>query len=121
MNWSDGSTDAMRKISDVANDTTLTARFERLAYTVEYRASGGGRIEGEAIQTVLTGENTKPVIAVADEGYRFVGRSDTVRYDDGNDSGVRNDVVGVQKYDEYGNPYYRLGFIVTAIFEKVVS
>lgn len=111
--WSDGIEDPLRVITDVQEDIELIAYFERLSYTVEYIASEGGRIEGETVQTLLTGELTSWVTAVPDEGYRFVGWSD------GRTTVDRYDLVGVNERDENGESYYRLGFTVTAIFEKI--
>ncbi len=113
--WSDGVQDEVRILTDVQEDTTLIAYFERLSYTVEYRAGEGGRIEGEAIQTLLVGERTKSVTAVADEGYKFVGWSDGW----GDYPLSRSDLIGQNKFDENGELYYCLGFSVTAIFEKI--
>ena len=45
-------------------------------YTIEYAASSGGSITGEASQNVLSGGNGKRVEATADEGYIFDGWSD---------------------------------------------
>lgn len=65
------------------------------------------------MQTAFTGDRTKEIIAVADEGYIFVGWSDGRKYAD------RSDSIGQIAYDENGEEYYRLGFSVTAIFEKI--
>lgn len=111
--WSDGEVDPLRIITNVEEDITLIAYFERLSYTVEYIASEGGRIDGELSQTLLTGERTTYVTAIADEGYRFIGWSD------GCTDSYRSDIVGQNVYDEKGNLYYRLGFSVTALFEKI--
>ena len=111
--WSDGVKDEFRILTDVQENITLIAYFERLSYTVEYIAGEGGRIEGEAVQTAFTGDRTKEIIAVADEGYIFVGWSDGRKYAD------RSDSIGQIAYDENGEEYYRLGFSVTAIFEKI--
>ncbi len=113
--WSDGVQDILRVITDVQENITLIAYFERLSYTVEYIAGEGGRIEGETVQTLLVGERTKAVTVVADEGYRFVGWSDGW----GDYPLFRSDHIGQNAYDENGDPYYRLGFTVTAIFEKI--
>lgn len=43
---------------------------------IEYRATEGGRIEGNPTQSILPGEKTTTVRAVASEGYRFLGWSD---------------------------------------------
>lgn len=111
--WSDGTKDELRIITNVCEDMTVTAYFERLPFTVEYKSSEGGRIEGETDQTLLVGEKTKEVVAVADEGYRFVGWSD------GRENNSRYDYIGQNVYDENGELYYRLGFTVIAIFEKI--
>lgn len=116
--WSDGSTDVLRKITNVVEDITLTAHFERLSYTVEYKAGEGGRIEGETIQTALTGERLQSVTAVADEGYRFVGWSDNNPYNYEQHAN-RTDYIGVNLRNENGELYFRLGFTVTAIFERI--
>ena len=113
--WSDGVQDELRILTNVQKDTTLIAYFERLSYTVEYRAGEGGRIEGEAIQTLLVGERTKSVKVIADDGYKFVGWSDGW----GDYPLSRSDLIGQNKYDENGELYYRLGFSVIAIFEKI--
>lgn len=111
--WSDGEVNPLRKITNVEEIINLIAYFERLSYTVEYMAGEGGRVNGELSQTLLTGERTTEVIVIADEGYRFVGWSDGCTND------YRSDIVGQNVYDEKGNLYYRLGFSVTAIFEKI--
>ncbi len=73
--WSDGVKSAER--TDVVNEIIrVEARFERIKFGVEYKVSIGGHIDGEMKQTVNYGESAKPVTAVADEGYRFIGWSD---------------------------------------------
>ncbi|MBQ9468446.1 MAG: CotH kinase family protein [Clostridia bacterium] len=46
------------------------------SYVVSYRAQKHGRIEGEAVQHLLSGQKTSAVRAVADEGYAFKRWSD---------------------------------------------
>lgn len=116
--WSDGVQDELRILTNVQENITLIAYFERLSYTVEYIAGEGGRIEGECIQSGLTGERTTYVTAIADEGYRFVGWSDSNAYNDYTNA-ERRDTIGLNVYDENGKLYFRLGFSVTAIFEKI--
>ncbi|MBP3320847.1 MAG: InlB B-repeat-containing protein [Clostridia bacterium] len=74
--WSDGLTLPTR--SDlVLENTTLTAFFEKIPiFELIYEAADGGRIEGEALQTVMEGESGMAVTAVPDEGYEFVSWSD---------------------------------------------
>lgn len=71
--WSDGCSDPVRILTDVQEDITLIAYYERLPYTINYQATEGGHIEGETSQTTLLGEYYDKVYAVAEEGYRFVG------------------------------------------------
>ena len=44
--------------------------------TITYMADEGGEIEGETDQLVLPGGSTTPVVAVADDGWMFVGWDD---------------------------------------------
>ena len=88
----------------VTKDLTLYAKWAmnpELVATVTYEAGEGGRIEGEAVQTIVKGESTTQVTAVADEGYEFV------KWDDGNTQAARTD-SNVQEDATY-----------TAIFQKV--
>lgn len=117
--WSDGSMDTVRILTDVQEDMTLIAYFERLSYTVEYRAMEGGRIEGSLIQTALKGERYQGVEAIPDEGYRFVGWSDEIGYG-GISLIARCDVAGARYYDvETGEWTIKEYFIIYAIFEKI--
>ena len=52
---------------------------------VTYIVEEGGYIEGEMDQLVLEGQNAEPVLAVAEEGYAFVG------WDDGSTDPARSD------------------------------
>lgn len=52
---------------------------------VTYLADEGGEIEGETDQLVPPGGSTTPVVAVADEGWMFVG------WDDGNENPERSE------------------------------
>lgn len=45
-------------------------------YELEYEAGEGGTIEGDLFQIVAEGEDGSMIIAIADEGYIFVGWSD---------------------------------------------
>lgn len=68
---------------------------------VSYIVEEGGTIEGEADQLVLFGENAEAVLAVADDGYFFVG------WDDGQKKPSRQD----KKVEKE--------LILTAIFEPL--
>lgn len=73
-------------------------------YELEYEAGEGGVIEGEIFQVVEEGENGSMVIAIADEGYIFVGWSDMLEKGKIAESPERTDL------DVHGNVK------VTAIF-----
>ncbi len=76
--WSDGITTAIRTDENVKSDIMVTAKFEKLIYTVQYLTDGNGSIQGEANQTIEHGGNTTSVTAIPNEGYEFVGWSDGV-------------------------------------------
>ena len=102
VSWSDGSTEATRTDSIEETGLTLTATFapDTTEYVVTYVAGEGGRIGGQAQQSVVSGESTQTVVALANDGYRFV------RWSDGKTQAMRSDEV-------YG------AFTLTAIFEKL--
>lgn len=101
--WSDGVTTETRVDYNIQSDMTITAIFEPLAYEIRYNAGEGGRIGGQAIQSVLCDSYSQYVTAVANEGYRFIGWSD------GYEEARRRDEVR----------WNRLGLQVTALFEKI--
>lgn len=105
--WSDGVTTATRTDYNIQSDFTVTACFEKLAFDVQYKADIGGSIVGKSFQSVLFHERSETVIAVADEGYRFIGWSD------GYMDAERSDFIGI---DESANI---TGISVTALFEKI--
>lgn len=112
--WSDGCTDVVRILTDVQEDMTLIAYYERVPYTAEYRATEGGHIEGTTIQTTLFGNDYDKVVAVAEEGYRFVGWSG------GETTIERTDISGGKRYNLETEQWEDTkDFIVTAIFEKI--
>ena len=83
--WSDGLTTPSRKDkSTYCFNVVDSARNHNVRYygvyplfakqhTVYFRATSGGRIQGELIQTIATGKSSSELIAIADEGYIFMG------------------------------------------------
>ncbi len=67
--------------------------------TVEYRATEGGAISGNTIQTIDKGDTLEGVSAIADEGYYFV------KWDDGVTTPERQDIASDNR-------------TITAIFES---
>lgn len=76
--WSDGVTQSSRIDQDVTSTITVTALFERITLKAIYNADIGGTIVGQREQTVLWGELSEQVCAIADDGYRFAGWSDGI-------------------------------------------
>ncbi len=104
LRWSDGISVPWRTEISVYSDLSVTAEFKKLpTCTLTYTASEGGHIEGETIQSVIIGNNGAAVIAVADEGYEFVGWSDGVLSAERTERSVYSDMM------------------VTALFEKLPS
>ena len=61
------------------------AETQVVAHTVTYLAAEGGSIAGESVQHVQSGGDGTQVMALADEGYAFVG------WDDGSEEPVRRE------------------------------
>ncbi|MDE5562415.1 MAG: InlB B-repeat-containing protein [Clostridiales bacterium] len=117
--WSDGVTTPERKDRNITGDFTVTAIFEPIVYTINVVAGEGGRVStssrSEEAQSAVTieamwGKRTAYVVAVADEGYRFVGWSD----------GTTNEYwskifysSGLAVFDENNS------YTLIAIFEKI--
>ncbi len=87
VSWSDGVTTAER--TDIASDNKdITATFVPVKIcTVIYAYTAGGRVEGTLTQTVYIGSSTTPVVAIADEGYKFL------YWYDGHTSPERSDIA----------------------------
>ena len=96
--WSDGGTEATRQDKNVTEDISVTAEFKvkinpAKSYTVIYQANEGGTISGAAEQSVKEGENGTEVVAVPNEGYRFVKWSDNITEATRQDRNVTKDIV----------------------------
>ncbi len=86
--WSDGVQTAIRNDNNVVGNISATALFAKKVFTVEYRSSTGGTINGAISQTVEYGTSAQSVVAVPNEGYEFIGWSDGVQTAMRNDSNV---------------------------------
>ena len=78
--WSDGIKTPSRTDSDITADLEVMAQFEKQLFTLEFAHTEGGSIIGEATQKIMYGEHSSIVIAIADDGYDFVGWSDNFPY-----------------------------------------
>lgn len=78
--WSDGNASPIRIDKNITRDITVIACFEKCVekYRIVYEAADGGSISGAVKQLVEKGGNATEVIAVADEGYEFIGWSDGI-------------------------------------------
>ncbi len=65
---------------------------EKLTYKLIYAASIGGHIEGETEQTVFENESGTNVIAIAEEGYKFVKWSDGITSANRRDTNITSDI-----------------------------
>ncbi len=85
VSWDDGNKSPTRRdLGDT--DKTFTAIFTNKA-SVTYESGEGGKINGEATQSVTIGDYSSTVTAVASEGYKFVSWSD------GSTNPIRNDLI----------------------------
>ena len=101
--WSDGNVNPERTDLIVA-DHEYTAVFrseDAQTFTVTYTAAEGGQIFGEAVQTVMSGMRTGQVVAVADEGYVFVGWSDGLTSEARSDA-AEEDLLLVALFEKIG-------------------
>lgn len=83
--WSDGVNTAERTDKNIISNKEITAEFEKIKITVTYSAGEGGTIDGKAEQEIEYGNDAEFVVAVPDEGYRFV------KWSDGNGSTIRKE------------------------------
>lgn len=68
-------------------------------YEVSYEFTNGGIVEGNIFQIVESGKITEEVIAIADDGYVFVGWSDGVEAITRTDT-VISDIVVIAQFEE---------------------
>ncbi len=99
VSWSDGIETADRTDFNITKSMSVTAKFERISYKVEYRTDGNGTINGEAVQMVDRGRNATTVVAVPNEGYEFVGWSDGIKTADRTDFSIIQDISVTAKFE----------------------
>lgn len=98
--WSDGIKTAERTDKNISANKTVTAKFERNSYMVEYRTDGNGTIEGATVQSVKFGENTTMVTAIAQTGYCFIEWSDGVKTANRIDKNISADKTVTAKFEK---------------------
>lgn len=108
--WSDGITTPFRKETNVQQNITVTAQFQKIEpilpteYTVKYVSSTGGSIQGQTEQTVEQGKDAMEVTAVANEGYEFVKWSDNVTTTTRQDKAINNNITITAIFKEIEKP-----------------
>ena len=108
--WSDGVTTPTRT-DTLTQSTSVSASFVYDGLiSIQYVATQGGRIEGNASQRVAEGVLGEQVVAVADEGHVFLG------WDDGIDRERRTDVA---KTDKIYTARFKEGYRVTFTCNEV--
>ena len=69
--------------------------------TVTYLISGKGEIEGETLQrNIVKGNSATPVVAVAADGWAFVGWTDNVNLPERNDANLQTDLTVTAVFEE---------------------
>lgn len=83
-------------------------------FTVSYLTDGNGSIDGASIQKIKEGDNSKEVVALANEGYRFISWSDGLTDNKRMDKSINSDLtvyaifekIEIEiKYQAYGGGY----------------
>lgn len=115
--WSDGLATTKRIDRNIQSDMEFTAYFQPKEYTIAYLATEGGYIQGKTTQIGCIYGSFETVVAVAEEGYRFVGWHETGMSELVSSSAIRTDCVSVGNIEIYDNN--NNGIEVTAVFEKI--
>lgn len=69
---------------------------------IEYVVDEGGLIEGEEFQEIIVGESGTQVVAVAEEGWTFVGWEDGFKHPERTDGGYDSNQVFVAMFEPTG-------------------
>ena len=85
--------------SDLINPQDPFKDYIAVSYIVEE----GGEIIGEADQLILPGEDCTPVIAVAEDGWMFMGWDDGNRDPERQELGVTEEMVFIAIFEEIGD------------------
>ena len=110
--WSDGVDTDGRIDTNITESKTYTAVFEKRILTLGYSAANGGRIEGNAEQSVEYGSDGSAVKAVAEEGYDFKNWSDGETSAERTDTEVVENKTVTAFFEEYTRTFeldYKFG------------
>lgn len=81
-------------------EDTIPITVRRIDCVRSYTASDGGRIEGEAVQYVVSGQDADTVIAIPETGYTFVEWSDGYPYAKRKDLAVNESKEIMAKFEK---------------------
>jgi hypothetical protein len=97
--WSDGITTQERQDKNITADKSVAAEFAKIKITVTYTASEGGTIDGISEQEIKYGEDATTVIAVPNDGYKFVKWSDGKENADRKDINITSPISVVAEFE----------------------
>ena len=100
----DKETGLMNKITPTMKGISEAVTIPKAELTLSYKASTGGKIQGETTQTVKRGENGSKVTAVAEEGYTFKKWSDGVTTAEREDKAVTEDKTLTAYFEKVETP-----------------
>ena len=114
--WSDGNANVTRQETNVNSNITVTAIFEKLSFSINYETDGNGTIDGNANQTVEYGENATAVIAIPNEGYRFVGWTDGLETVARQERNVNADITVTATFEKIT---YTVTYVVSSVYGHI--
>jgi len=100
VNWADGNTNSTRQDINVQGDINVTANFDINTYALTYTAGSGGFIDGNTNQIVVFGGNGTQVIAVPNDGYHFLGWSDSITTVDRRDLDISENISVSAQFEQ---------------------
>ena len=96
--WSDGVKDPMRQETDVTENLTIKANFEKITYVLNYGTDGNGQLLGKSEQNVGFEGDAEIVLVVPLEGYEFLEWSDGVKMETRQDKNISCDISVTAKF-----------------------
>ncbi len=88
--------DVIPNFNEIINPEDPLANYIAVSYVVEE----GGEIQGVADQLLLPGEDTTPVVAVAEDGWVFVGWDDGYEQPERSEKNVQEEMVFTAIFEE---------------------
>lgn len=103
-----------KSFDNITADTTVTAQYSRITYTVTFLEGSNGTITEPKVQTVNQGDSCEPVTSVPSPGYHFVNWTGDLESIENPlaVSNVKSDMKIIANFASNSNPLYMLSFIV---------